>query len=351
MHLTGNYFNMICNTTRDQQDYSMSDQFQAYQIGKNDEGQRCSLVQLDEGDLMEGDVTVRVEYTTLNYKDGLALTGRSPIIRKFPLTPGIDFSGSVIESSHADFKKGDLVVLNGFGVGEAHSGGYAQKARVSGDWLVPLPEGVDTRHAMAIGTAGYTAMLSVMALEDHGLQPGDGDILVTGASGGVGSVALAVLSRLGYRVVATTGRMHEKEFLVGLGAADVLDRADFAEKARALGRETWAGAIDVAGGNTLANVLSQLKSGGAAAICGLAESMNLPTTVAPFILRGVAMYGIDSVMAPIARRKQAWQRLAADLDPGLLDDLSFDLDFFDLPQAAADILDGKIRGRAVVKVP
>jgi len=329
----------------------MSEQFQAYQIGKSDDGQRCSLTQLDDSDLMEGDVTVSVEYTTLNYKDGLAITGRSPVIRKFPLTPGVDFSGTVIESSHADFSAGDRVILNGFGVGEVHSGGYAQKARVSGDWLVPMPEGLDTRHAMAIGTAGYTAMLSVMALEDHGIKPGDGDILVTGASGGVGSVAVAILNKIGHRVVATTGRTQEREFLTGLGAADVLDRAAFAERARPLGKELWIGAIDVAGGNTLANVLSQLKYGGAAAICGLAESMSLPTTVAPFILRGIAMYGIDSVMAPIPRRKLAWQRLASDLDLGLLDDLSFDLDFADLPQAAEDILDGKIRGRAVVKLP
>jgi acrylyl-CoA reductase (NADPH) len=329
----------------------MSGQFQAYQIGKSDEGQRCVLTQLSDSDLMEGDVTVDVEYTTLNYKDGLALTGRSPIIRKFPLTPGIDFSGTVSESSHSGFSAGDRVILNGFGVGEGHSGGYAQKARVSGDWLVALPEGLDTRHAMAIGTAGYTAMLSIMALEDHGINPGDGDILVTGASGGVGSVAVTILNRLGHRVVATTGRMNEKEFLMGLGAADVLDRADFAEKARPLGKELWAGAIDVAGGNTLANVLSQLKYGGAAAICGLAESMNLPTTVAPFILRGISMYGIDSVNAPISKRKIAWQRLASDLDLDLLDSLSFDLDFADLPQAAEDILAGKIRGRAVVKVP
>ncbi len=329
----------------------MSGQFQAYQIDKNDEGQRCVLTQLSDSDLMEGDVTVDVEYTTLNYKDGLALTGRSPIIRKFPLTPGIDFSGTVSESSHSGFSAGDRVILNGFGVGEGHSGGYAQKARVSGDWLVALPEGLDTRHAMAIGTAGYTAMLSIMALEDHGINPGDGDILVTGASGGVGSVAVVILNRLGHRVVATTGRMNEKEFLMGLGAADVLDRADFAEKARPLGKELWSGAIDVAGGNTLANVLSQLKYGGAAAICGLAESMNLPTTVAPFILRGVSMYGIDSVNAPISKRKIAWQRLASDLDLDLLDSLSFDLDFADLPQAAEDILAGKIRGRAVVKVP
>ena len=329
----------------------MADQFQAYQIGKSDDGQRCALTQLDDSDLMEGDVTVRVEYTTLNYKDGLALTGRSPIIRKFPLTPGIDFSGTVIDSSHADFKDGDQVILNGFGVGEVHSGGYAQKARVSGDWLVPLPDGLDMRQAMAIGTAGYTAMLSIMALEHHGIKPGDGDILVTGASGGVGSVALAIMSKLGHRVVATTGRMNEKDFLTGLGAADVLDRADFSDKARPLGKELWRGAIDVAGGNTLANVLSQLSYGGAAAICGLAESMNLPTTVAPFILRGISMYGIDSVMAPIAKRKIAWQRLASDLDLALLDELCFDLDFADLPQAAEEILAGKIRGRAVVKLP
>ena len=329
----------------------MSEQFQAYQIGKNDDGQRCVLTQLNDDDLMEGDVTVDVEYTTLNYKDGLALTGRSAIIRKFPLTPGIDFSGTVTASDHAGFSVGDRVILNGFGVGEVHSGGYAQKARVSGDWLVPLPEGLDTRQAMAIGTAGYTAMLSVMALEDHGIRPGGGDILVTGASGGVGSIAVALLNRLEHRVVATTGRMKEKDFLMNLGAADVLDRADFADKARPLGKELWAGAIDVAGGNTLANVLSQLKYGGAAAICGLAESMNLPTTVAPFILRGISMYGIDTVMAPIEKRKIAWQRLATDLDLALLDSLSFDLDFDDLPRAAEDILDGKIRGRAVVKVP
>ncbi len=329
----------------------MPDRFQAYQIGKNDDGQRCVLTELEDKDLMDGDVTVRVEYTTVNYKDGLALTGRSPIIRQFPLIPGIDFSGTVIESSHADFGEGDPVILNGFGVGESHSGGYAQKARVSGDWLVPLPEGLDLRQAMAIGTAGYTAMLSVMALEDHGIEPGDGDILVTGASGGVGSIAVAVLGKLGHRVVATTGRMQERDFLTGLGANDVLERAQFAEKARPLGKETWRGAVDVAGGNTLANILSQVCRGGAVAVCGLAESMNLPTTVAPFILRGVAMYGIDSVMCPLERRKQAWLRLATDLDQDKLEALSFDLAFTDLPQAAVDILDGKIRGRAVVKLP
>ena len=329
----------------------MSEQYQAYQVNKNDEGQHCELTQLDDSDLMEGDVTVRVEYTTLNYKDGLALTGRSPVVRKFPLTPGIDFSGTVLESQHADFQSGDQVILNGFGVGEVHSGGYAQKARVSGDWLVPMPEGMDPRRAMAIGTAGYTAMLCVLALEDHGIKPDMGDILVTGAAGGVGSVAVAVLSKLGYRVVASTGRLQEADFLKNLGAADVIDRAGFADSPRPLARETWAGAIDVAGGNTLANVLSQIKRDGAVAICGLAESMNLPASVAPFILRGITMYGIDSVMAPIAKRKRAWQRLVTDLDIKLLDELCFDLDFADLPQAGADILDGKIRGRAVVKVP
>jgi len=329
----------------------MSEKFKAYQIGKGDDGQRCQLLELDDSDLMDGDVTVRVEYTTLNYKDGLALTGRSPIIRKFPLIPGIDFSGEVTASGHADFKPGDKVILNGFGVGEDHNGGYAQKARVSGDWLVPVPDGLDTRRAMAIGTAGYTAMLSVLALEDHGLEPGDGDVLVTGASGGVGSIAVAVLGKLGHRVVATTGRMHEKDFLTGLGAAEVLDRAEFADKPRPLAKERWSGAIDVAGGNTLANILSQMRRASAVAACGLAESMNLPTTVAPFILRGVTLYGIDSVMAPLARRKLAWQRLASDLDGKLLDELSFDLDFEDLPRAAADILDGKIRGRAIVKLP
>jgi acrylyl-CoA reductase (NADPH) len=329
----------------------MSEHFQAYQVGKDDGGQRCMLTQLDDSDLMEGDVTVRVEYTTLNYKDGLALTGRSPIIRRFPLTPGIDFSGSVVESTHPDFGIGDEVILNGFGVGEVHSGGYAQKARVSGEWLVPVPAGLDTRRAMAIGTAGYTAMLCVLALEDHGIKPDSGDILVTGAAGGVGSVAVAVLGKLGFRVVASTGRPQESDFLRRLGAADIVDRAGFADSPRPLGKETWAGAIDVAGGNTLANVLSQIKRGGAASVCGLAESMNLPASVAPFILRGIAMYGIDSVMAPIARRKLAWQRLASDLDLELLDELSFDLDFGDLPRAGKDILDGKIRGRAVVKLP
>ena len=329
----------------------MSDQFQGYQINKTEAGQTCELKQLGDTDLMEGDVTVQVEYSTLNYKDGLALTAKSPVVRTFPLTPGIDFAGTVISSDHSGFNTGDQVVLNGFGVGEVHSGGYAQKARVKGDWLVKLPEGINTRQAMAIGTAGYTAMLCVIALENHGIKPEDGDILVTGASGGVGSVAVAILNKLGYRVVATTGRMQEKDYLTKLGAADVLDRADFSAKVRPLYKELWAGAIDVAGGNTLANVISQIKYGGAVAACGLAESMELPTSVAPFILRGITLYGVDSVMASLEKRAQAWGRLAQDLDMELLEALSFDLDFADLPQAAEDILAGKIRGRAIVKIP
>ena len=329
----------------------MSDQFQGYQINKTDDGQSCELKLLSDEDLMEGDVTFKVEYSTLNYKDGLALTGSSPVVRKFPLTPGVDSCGTVLSSESDKFAVGDRVILNGFGVGEVHSGGYAQKARVNSDWLVKLPDGLEPRQAMAIGTAGYTSMLCVMALENHGLKSGDGDILVTGASGGVGSVAVALLGKLGYRVVATTGRMSEESFLKGLGAAEVRDRAEFADKARPLGKELWAGAIDVAGGNTLANVISQIKYGGAIAACGLADSMSLPTTVAPFILRGITLYGIDSVMAPIAKREQAWSRLVQDLDMKLLDDLSFDLDFNDLPQAGADILAGKIRGRAIIKIP
>lgn len=329
----------------------MSKTFQGYQINKTESGQSCELKQLSDDDLMAGDVTVAVEYSTLNYKDGLALTGRSPVVRKFPLTPGIDFSGTVLSSDHVRFKAGDRVVLNGFGVGEVHSGGYAQKARVNGDWLVGLPDKINSRQAMAIGTAGYTAMLCVMALEKHGIKPQDGNILVTGASGGVGSVAVAILSKLGYSVVATTGRMAEKDYLLGLGASDVIERQGFSGKARPLYKELWAGAIDVAGGNTLANVLSQLKYGSAVAACGLAESMDLPGSVAPFILRGITLYGIDSVMVSIERRQQAWNRLEQDLDMDLLERLSFDLDFNDLPQAANDILDGKVRGRAVVKIP
>ena len=329
----------------------VSSQFQAYQINKTETGQTCELKQLSDADLMDGDVTVKVEYSTLNYKDGLALTGKSSVVRTFPLTPGVDFAGTVISSEHANFSAGDRVVLNGFGVGEVHSGGYAQKARVSGDWLIQLPDGLNTRQAMAIGTAGYTSMLCVIALENHGIRPDDGDILVTGAAGGVGSIAVAIMNKLGYRVVATTGRMEEKDYLSRLGAADVLERADFAAKAKPLYKELWAGAIDVAGGNTLANVLSQIKYGGAVAACGLAESIELPTSVAPFILRGITLYGVDSVRVSLDKRVQAWSRLAQDLDLKLLEDLSFELDFADLPRAAEDILAGRIRGRAIIRIP
>ncbi len=329
----------------------VSSQFQAYQINKTETGQTCELKQLSDADLMDGDVTVKVEYSTLNYKDGLALTGKSSVVRTFPLTPGVDFAGTVISSEHANFSAGDRVVLNGFGVGEVHSGGYAQKARVNGDWLIQLPDGLNTRQAMAIGTAGYTSMLCVIALENHGIRPDDGDILVTGAAGGVGSVAVAIMNKLGYRVVATTGRMEEKDYLSRLGAAEVLARADFAAKAKPLYKELWAGAIDVAGGNTLANVLSQIKYGGAVAACGLAESIELPTSVAPFILRGITLYGVDSVRVSLDKRVQAWGRLAQDLDLKLLEDLSFELDFADLPRAAEDILAGRIRGRAIIRIP
>ena len=329
----------------------MADQFLGYQITKDDDVQNCALKTLTNEDLMDGDVTVDVEYSTLNYKDGLALTGRSPVVRRFPLTPGIDFSGTVSESSHGQFKVGDAVILNGFGVGEVHSGGYAQRARVNGDWLIHLPEGITNRQAMAIGTAGYTSMLCVMALKNHGIKPEDGEILVTGATGGVGSVAVALLSKAGYDVVAVTGKSSESEFLTTLGAKRIVERSEFSDKARPLNKELWAGAIDVAGGNTLANVISQIKYGGAVAACGLAESMSLPTSVAPFILRGVHLCGVDSVMASNAKRVEAWNELSQTLDMNLLESLSFDLDFNELPAFGESILDGKVRGRAIVEIP
>lgn len=329
----------------------MSESFPAYVIDKVDDAQTIELKQITEADLMDGDVTVAVEYSGVNYKDGLALTGTAPVVRRFPLVPGIDFAGTVTASDNADYKVGDKVVLNGWGVGEVHSGGYASKARVKGDWLVHLPEGLSSRHAMAIGTAGYTAMLCVMALEAQGIRPEDGDILVTGAAGGVGSVAVAVLSRLGYRVIAATGRAEEKDFLMNLGAADILDRNELSGKPRALGKELWAGAVDVAGGNTLANVISQMKYGSAVAACGLADSMSLPTSVAPFILRGVTLCGVDSVMASQQKRQQAYARLVQDLDLALLDSLTNEIAFEDLPATGEAILKGKVRGRTVVSIP
>jgi len=324
--------------------------FPAYLATKTDKGQSIEKTELTEDDLMDGDVTVKIEYSALNYKDGLAMTNSAPIIRHYPLVPGIDFAGTVVESSSVHFSAGDRVVLNGFGVGESHSGGFAGMARVNSDWLVHLPDTISTRQAMAIGTAGYTAMLCVLALEQHGITPADGYVLVTGAAGGVGSVAVSILSKLGYPVTATTGRMQESDFLESLGASEVLDRKSYAGKAKPLAKELWAGAVDVAGGNTLANVLSQIKRGGAVAACGLAESMDLPTSVAPFILRGVTLYGIDSVMCPMQKRLTAWQRLDTDLDKDLLESLSTEISFDDLPQASSDILKGRIRGRTVVKI-
>ena len=329
----------------------MSDTFPAYLVEKTDDGQSLTRTQLSLDDLMDGDVTVGVEWSTLNYKDGLALTGASPVVRRFPLVPGIDFAGTVETSDNPRFSPGDKVVLNGWGVGEVHSGGYAGKARVKADWLVPLPEGLSTRQAMAVGTAGYTAMLCVLALQDHGIGPADGDILVTGAAGGVGSIATAVLAQLGYRVIAVTGRPEQRDFLLSLGAADIVPRSDFADKARPLSKELWAGAVDVAGGNTLANVLSQTVRGGAVAACGLAESMSLPTSVAPFILRGVTLYGIDSVMAPLAKRLRAWNGIVEHLDPGLLENLTSEVSFDDLPELGEQILKGQVRGRLVVRIP
>lgn len=325
--------------------------FPAYLATKTDKGQSISKTELSIDELMEGDVTVRVEYSALNYKDGLAMTGSAPIIRRYPLVPGIDFAGTVVESTHDRFNAGDRVVLNGFGVGESHSGGFAGMARVNGDWLVALPNSISTRQAMAIGTAGYTAMLCVLALEHHGIAPADGRILVTGAAGGVGSIAVAVLNKLGYKVSATTGRPQESDYLESLGASEVIDRKPFADRAKPLAKELWSGAVDVAGGNTLANVLSQTKRGGAVAACGLAESMDLPASVAPFILRGVTLYGIDSVMCPMEKRLIAWQRLDADLDKDLLESMSTEIDFDDLPSASSAILKGQIRGRTFVKIP
>ncbi|MCU7928705.1 MAG: oxidoreductase [Candidatus Thiodiazotropha sp. (ex Dulcina madagascariensis)] len=329
----------------------MSGTFPAYLISKTDSGQLTELKEISMDDLMDGDVTVKVDYSALNYKDGLALTGKAPVVRRFPLVPGIDFAGSVISSDHAEFQPGDRVVLNGFGVGEVHSGGFAGMARVNGDWLVSLPQGFTTRQAMAVGTAGYTAMLCVMALEQHGLTPESGEILVTGAAGGVGSVAVSLLSHLGFQVIGATGRPAERDYLLSLGAKEIIDRKEFSGKARPLSKERWAGAIDVAGGNTLANLLSQINYGGAVAACGLADSMDLPASVAPFILRGVTLYGIDSVMAPLEKRRQAWDRLGKDLDLDLLEAMTVETRFEDLPKVAEEIVAGRVRGRTVIKIP
>ncbi|MDF2233592.1 oxidoreductase [Albimonas sp. CAU 1670] len=324
--------------------------FDAILIDKADDAQTVKLTQLDDDALPEGDVTVRVAASTLNYKDGLAVTGKSPVVRKFPMVPGIDFAGVVESSTSPDWKEGDRVVLNGWGVGETHWGGLAGKARVKGEWLVPLPDAFSMQQAMAIGTAGYTSMLCVLALEKNGVTPASGPVLVTGAAGGVGSVAVALLAKLGHEVHAVTGRPEESDYLKALGASEILDRAEFAEKGRPLGKERWAAAVDVAGGQVLANVLSQIRYGGTVAACGLAAGMGLPATVAPFILRGVTLAGIDSVMRPKADRIEAWTRLAADLDPALLASMTVEVPLSEVIPTCERLLAGQVRGRAVVPI-
>jgi acrylyl-CoA reductase (NADPH) len=325
--------------------------FKAIRIDKAEKGTTAALTEFDEAELMEGDVTVRVEWSTLNYKDGLAVTGKAPVVRRFPMIAGIDFAGTVEQSSHPQWKPGDKVVCTGWGMGETHLGAYAEKARVKGDWLVRLPEGMSARDAMAIGTAGFTAMLAVLALEKHGLTPVAGPVVVTGAAGGVGSVATAVLSKLGYHVIASTGRVAETDYLKSLGAAEVIDRAELSAAAKPLAKERWAGGIDSVGSATLANLLSMTKYGGAIAACGLAGGMDLPSSVAPFILRGVCLLGIDSVMCPIAPRKAAWQRLARDLDSRKLVEITHEIGLDQVIEAGAKILAGQVRGRIVVKIP
>jgi len=324
--------------------------FKAIRIDKADKGTTATLAQFDEAELMDGDVTVGVEWSTLNYKDGLALTGKAPVVRRFPMIAGIDFAGTVEASSHPAWKAGDKVVCTGWGMGETHLGAYAEKARVKGDWLVALPQGLSARDAMAIGTAGFTAMLSVLALEKHGLSPKSGPVVVTGAAGGVGSVAIAVLSRLGYHVIASTGRTAEADYLKEIGATEVVDRNELSAPAKALAKERWAGGVDSVGSTTLANLLSMTKYGGAIAACGLAAGMDLPSSVAPFILRGVCLLGIDSVMCPIEPRKAAWQRLASDLDRTKLSEITHEISLDEVPEWGAKILAGQVRGRIVVKI-
>nr|WP_249170404.1 MDR family oxidoreductase [Burkholderia multivorans] len=319
-------------------------------IDKDETGQRTRVQTLDDAQLPDGNVTVRVAYSTLNYKDALAITGKSPVVRRFPMVPGIDLVGEVEDSAHPDYRRGDRVVLNGWGVGETHWGGLAQKARVDGDWLVPLPDAFSPQQAMAIGTAGYTAMLCVMALERHGVRAGDGEIVVTGAAGGVGSVATAILARLGYRVVAVTGRPEDGDYLRALGAAEILDRAQFSAPGKPLGKERWAGAVDVAGSHVLANVCATTRYRGVVTACGLAAGMDFPATVAPFILRGVTLVGIDSVMCPRDERLAAWRRLAADLDVAKLGDIGREVGLADAIPLADELIRGQVRGRIVVDV-
>jgi len=324
--------------------------FKALVIDKTEAGQSVGFREFDETDLMDGDVTIRVSHSTLNYKDGLALTGKAPVVRRFPMIPGVDLVGIVEDSSNPDFKPGDAVILNGWGLGETHLGAYAQKARVKGDWLIPLPSGLTPHQAMSIGTAGYTAMLCLMALERHGLTPERGPAIVTGAVGGVGSVAVALLARAGWHVIAATGRPEEADYLKGLGAAEILDRSELTGSVRPLGKERWAAGVDTVGSVPLANVISMTKYGGAIAACGLAAGMDLPSTVAPFILRGVSLLGVDSVMAPKALRLEAWNRLAHELDHAKLATMTSTIALDDVVEAGHKIVAGQVKGRVVVEV-
>jgi acrylyl-CoA reductase (NADPH) len=316
----------------------------------NTDGFSAKLTQLEEGRLPEGDVTVSVAYSTLNYKDALAITNKGPVVRKWPMVAGIDGAGTVLESTHPSWKAGDIFVHNGWGVGETHWGCLAEKARLKGDWLVRLPMAFTARQAMAIGTAGYTAMLCVLALEDHGVKPEMGEVLVTGATGGVGSVAVALLGKLGYKVVAATGKASEEAYLKSLGASAIIDRTELAQAGKPFQKERWAGVVDAVGSHTLANALAQTRYGGVVAACGLAQGMDLPTTVMPFILRGVTLAGIDSVMAPLAKRQRAWDRLARDLDPSHLESIIEEVPLEAATEKAQQLMDGKVRGRVLVRI-
>lgn len=324
--------------------------FKGILIEKDEQGYRSTLKDIDDSLLPEGDVTIKVTYSTLNYKDALAITGKGPVVRSFPMIPGIDLVGTVEESKNEKFKVGDQVLLNGYGVGETHCGGLAEKARLKSEWLIPLPTAFSARQAMSIGTAGYTAMLCVIALEKNGITPDKGEILVTGANGGVGSFAITILAKLGYKVVASTGRVEESEYLKKLGATEIIDRTSLSEPGRPLAKERWAAAIDSAGSHTLANVCASLKYGGVVAACGLAQGMDLPTTVMPFILRGITLAGIDSVMRPTVDRIEAWDRLATILEAGIFDDIAKEISLEETIETAEKLIAGKVRGRVVVNI-
>jgi acrylyl-CoA reductase (NADPH) len=328
----------------------MTDLFRALKIEKDGDKQSLNLVEISENELMDGNTVVDITHSTLNYKDGLAMTGLSPIVRNFPMIPGIDFSGVIRSSEDSKFLEGDRVVLNGFGLSESHFGGYSERARVNSDHLLKLPDNISNKQAMEIGTAGYTAMLCVLGLEDSNIKPENGDILVTGASGGVGSVAISLLSDLGYSVIASTGRLSETDYLKDLGAQLIIDRNELSAPSRPLGKERWAGAIDSVGSQTLVNVLAQTKYGGAVSACGLAQGMDLPATVLPFILRGVSLVGIDSVMAPMEKRERAWRRLSKDLDMDKLGKMVVETTLEEIPTFAQTIIDGQVRGRVVVNI-